>query len=117
MMFKLSQNYVEYLETFKKLGIMPFREEEKMRKSLGDYVNISVLRDILYSILLLSPEKYTPYLYSWGKFIGTQTARQATQELRLTFVSKLFASISPLKILSIDIYKDALMKGWTSIRT
>lgn len=116
-MFQLRPEYVEYLDTFKKLGVRPFSEEEILRKRLGDYVSILVLRDIIFSILLLSPEVYTPFLYSWGKFIGKHAAKQAMKTLKITVATKLLARLESLKILKIDIYKDALTKGFVSVRS
>ena len=91
-MFELKQEYVEYLDTFKKLGIRPFRREAILRKKLGDHVSILVLRDILFSILMLSPKRYIPFIYSWGKFVGTHSARQAMDVLNIAFV----ASTNPI---------------------
>jgi predicted hydrocarbon binding protein len=116
-MFQLRPEYVEYLDTFKNLGVRPFSEENILRKKLGDYVSILILRDILYSILLLSPRVYTPFLYSWGKFIGCQAAKQGMKTLNVTFATKLLAKFGSLNILNIDIYREALTKGFVSIRS
>jgi len=116
-MFEPLTKYVEYLDTFKKLGVRPFAKEAILRKKLGDYVSILILRDILFSILLLSPKKYIPFLYSWGKFIGVQTAKQAKKTLKITAVTKLMTMIDPMKVLKIDIYRSALMKNWFALRT
>jgi predicted hydrocarbon binding protein len=116
-MFELKQEYVEYLDTFKKLGIRPFRREAILRKELGDHVSILVLRDILYSILMLSPKRYIPFIYSWGKFVGTHSARQAMDVLNIAFIARMIGKIRPMKILSIDIYRDALSKSWVSVKS
>lgn len=116
-MFEPLTEYVEYLDTFKKLGVRPFAKEAILRKKLGDYVSILILRDILFSILLLSPKKYIPFLYSWGKFIGIQTAKQAKKTLKITAVTKLMTIIDPMEVLKINIYKNALTKNWFALRT
>jgi len=116
-MFEILPKYVEYLDTFKKLGVRPFKEEAVLRKELGDYVSILVLRDIIFSILLLSPERYIPFLYSWGKFVGLQSAKQAKGTLNITFLTKLMTTIDPIKILKIGIYRDAITKNWVSVRS
>jgi len=116
-MFETLPEYVGYLDTFKKLGVRPFKEEAILRKRLGDYVSIVVLRDILFSILLLSPQKYTSFLYSWGKFIGNQAAKQAKSTLKITTVTKIMTMLDPIKVLEIDIYRDAITKNWVSVKS
>src|SRR3990172_10459532 len=111
-MFELKPEYVEYLDTFKKLGVRPFSEEETLRKRVGDYVSILVLRDIVFSILLLSQKIYTLFLYSWGKFIGNHAAKQAMKTLKITLATKLLARLESIDVLNIDIYRDALTKGF-----
>ncbi len=116
-MFEMLPEYVGYLNTFKKLGVRPFKKEDILRKRLGDYVSILVLRDILFSILSLSPTKYTPFLYTWGKFIGNQAAKQAKSTLKITALTKLMTTLDPIRVLKIDIYKDAITKNWLSVKS
>jgi len=116
-MFEPLTEYVGYLDTFKKLGVRPFAKEAILRKRLGDYVSILILRDILFSILLLSPKKYTSFLYSWGKFVGIQAAKQAKKTLKITAFTRLMTTIDPMNVLKIDIYKNALTKNWFALRS
>lgn len=113
-MFPKKENYVEYLDSFKNIGIRPYEEKEVLiRKDIGDKVSIFLLRDILFSMLSLSPKRYIPYVYSWGKFVGYQTATQALRTLGLGLATKLFVRLYHTKILNIEFYKDAFIKGWT----
>lgn len=113
-MFPKKENYVDYLESFRNIGIRPYEEKEVLiRKDIGDKVSIFLLRDILFSMLSLSPKRYIPYVYSWGKFVGYQTAIQALRVLGLGLATKLFVGLYHTKILNIEFYKDAFIKGWT----
>jgi predicted hydrocarbon binding protein len=105
--------YVGYLESFKEIGIKPFKfKEERVRNRMGDDVSIFLLRDILYSILSLSPKRYVPYIYSWGKYVGMQSARQTLGTLNLEFTTRLIVSLYRMKILDLEFYRDAFKKAW-----
>ena len=93
-MFKWEKEYSEYSQSIKNLGIRPYKDMPRLRKTLGDELHILVFQDIFYSMLALSPKAYTPYIYSWGKFIGSETTKQSLKSsgmsVKVGLKSKLF---------------------------
>ena len=115
-MFEFTNEYVGYLESFKKLGIRPFKKGKNIRPQLGDFVSINILRDILFSMYSLSPKTYIPFMYSWGKFIGKKGADQALDVLDISLATKMLTKIHSLDLLKNEIYKDILTKTWANVR-
>ena len=110
------QEYVDYLDSFKNIGIKPYEEKEtRLRKKVGDRVSVHLLRDILFSTLYLSPKKYVPFVYSWGKFVGIQSARQALHTLNIELITKLFVLAERMNILEKEFYRDTFSKAWIQI--
>jgi len=115
-MMKFSEKYVDYLKTFKKLGVRPFKKEKMIRMQLGDYVHINVFRDILFSIMSLSPKTYIPYMYSWGKFVGAKSTEQALDTLDISIFTRALSLSRSLKIMKMDVYKDIITKSWIDLK-
>lgn len=116
-MLEFPQKYIEYLDTFKKLGVRPFSEEDILRKKLGDFVSINISRDILFSMMLLSPKKYVPYIYSWGKFLGLEGVKQSMDVLKLKLFTRLLRTFNPMYLLNMDIYRNEFVKSWIAIKS
>jgi len=93
-MFEWKKEFSNYSESIKSIGMRPFKEGPALRKMLGDELHILVFQDIFYSMLALSPKTYTPYIYDWGKYIGTETTKQSLRAtgigLKVELESKLF---------------------------
>jgi predicted hydrocarbon binding protein len=111
-MFRPSPEWVQYLESFKRFGVRPFRELAPLRPRLGDRISILIRQDLEFSILALSPKVYTPYIYSWGKFVGKHVAEQAMATLKVSLATKLAAKIFKMALLRTDVYQDAVARGW-----
>lgn len=112
-MFQTSPDYVRYLESFKRFGVREFSEMPALRKELGDSISILVRQDLEFGILALAPKIYTPYIYSWGKFVGAQVSKHALATLKISTATKLAARIFAMALLKTTIYQDAFARGWT----
>ncbi len=112
-MFEASPEYVKYLESFKRFGVREFEEMPAIRKKLGDNINILVRQDLEFGMLALAPKTYIPYVYSWGKFVGAQVAKQAMATLKVSGATKLAAKLFAMSILKTQVYQDAFARGWT----
>ncbi|MFQ6020991.1 MAG: V4R domain-containing protein [Candidatus Aenigmatarchaeota archaeon] len=116
-MFKMMPEYVDYLESFKRFGVRPFEKEIIIRKKLGDNISILLRQDIEYSILKLSPKRYIPYIYSWGKFVGYQVAQQALRTLKVSLTTKIISKIYFMKLLESEIFQEGFRKVWIKNKT
>ncbi|MCD6476634.1 MAG: hypothetical protein J7K26_00505 [Candidatus Aenigmarchaeota archaeon] len=114
---KFSKQYVDYLESFKRIGLISFKKIKPIRPKLGDYVSMMILRDILFSTYSLSPNTYIPYLYSWGKFIGNVASEQSLKALDISLITKILTKLHSIKLLENDIYKDILTKTWANVKS
>jgi len=110
--FKMSPEYVEYLDSFKQFGVRPFEREVALRRKLGDNVNLLLRQYIEYSIIKLSPKRYVPYIYSWGKFVGYHIAQQTLRTLNVSLVTKMISKINYMRLLETEIFQEAFRKLW-----
>ncbi|MBU5557894.1 MAG: V4R domain-containing protein [Candidatus Aenigmatarchaeota archaeon] len=112
-MFRASPEYVQYLESFKRFGVREFAEMPAQRKQLGDSISMLVRQDLEFGIIALAPKTYIPYIYSWGKFVGTQVAKQAMATLKVSAATKLASKMFAMAVLKTEVYQDAFARGWT----
>jgi len=111
-MFQASPEYVKYLESFKRFGVREFAEMPVQRKHLGDAISMLVRQDLEFGILGLAPKTYTPYIYSWGKFVGLQVAKQALSTLKVSTATRIAARVFTMSLLKTGVYQDAFARGW-----
>lgn len=116
MMLKMSKHYGDYVKSFKELGVAPFKKTPPIRKKLGDDLHILVFQDLFFSILSLSPKTYASYIYSWGKFIASESTKNALDVLQIDFVTRMTSKLFVLRLLKDKVYADGLAKTWIYYR-
>jgi len=110
-------NYESKIENFKMLGLAPYRKEKRLRSILGNRINSLVFQDIFFSILELSPKIYTEYLYSWGKYLGSESAKNSMDELNIGLYTGITSKLLALRLLKDEKYtKDIIKKNWEFYR-
>ncbi|MBR9682454.1 MAG: hypothetical protein GOV02_02155 [Candidatus Aenigmarchaeota archaeon] len=115
-MFKWEKEYSEYAQSVKNLGIRPYRDMPRLRKTLGDELHILVFQDIFYSMLALSPKTYASYIYTWGKFIGAETTKQSLKVKHKTLTIKLNSKLFYMNLLEDKSIIDIAFKWLTYYR-